>query len=42
MDYFGFDYEVSPLPGKCPKASGRDCTYTITLERNSSELGTNV
>jgi hypothetical protein len=41
MDYFGFDYEVSPVPGKCLKASGRECTYTITLERSKSELGKN-
>jgi hypothetical protein len=41
MDNFGFDYEVSPVPGKCPIASGQDCIYTIMLERNSSEPKTN-
>jgi hypothetical protein len=27
----GIDYELDPVPAKCLKAQGKECTYTVTL-----------
>ena len=31
LDGLGLAHELSPPLGKCLKAQGRDCAYTITL-----------
>ncbi len=31
LDTLGLAYEMSPALGKCPKAQGQECVYTITL-----------
>jgi hypothetical protein len=32
LDALGLEYELSPPLGKCFKAQGQDCVYTISLE----------
>ena len=36
LDAFGLEYEMSPSLGKCLKAQGRECIYTITLRQRTS------
>jgi len=34
LDALGLEYELSPSPGKCPKAQGRECAYTFKLRNH--------
>ena len=36
LEVLGFAYEIDPPLGKCLKAQGRECGYTITLRRQAA------
>ncbi len=36
LDALGMAYETSPSLGKCLKAQGRECTYTVTLGKSAA------
>jgi hypothetical protein len=37
LDGLGVTYQVSPGVGRCLKCAGRECAYTVTLDRRTSE-----